>query len=441
MGCLLSPLSWFLSWSLQYLLSYFLPYFVDENAEWDRPAKRIAGSDQDDSTVARVDNLTVEVPEDTAEPDQDDSSLVRLDRLPAGILQIIAEFLTSGSEACFILSRKSFGLVIGHRSWLTLRSKIQKHARLLFLIRLEKDLEEWVLCYHCERLHPAKRNPLAYTEWLGADERPCSQADGAIELLPNFVLRWQHAHMIMKLNKLSPENNIWLHALSRTVFRGQVPFAHCCARIAKEILMVKLEYRILLRRHEGLREVEKSFTEVCPHWTFCGGGHHLKEIIRFHLALGPDDARTKCTRIQCHRCATEFVIVYLTSTWTHDGRALYITAWKDLGPCQTPFGIRWRAQILPIPFAIHNSTEKSIVNRNSMESGNEEIRNPRNTDNRPESVPHPKVLESKTIFSFTPNSIRVAFEDTGSPNKSRGIASMSPLYSDIEFSKCIDEPL
>ena len=106
MGCLFSPLSWFLSLSRLYLLSYFSPYFVDENAEWDRPAKCIARSDHDDHTVVRVENLIVEVFEDMAEPDQNDSSLVRLDRIPADILQIIAGFLTSDSEACLILSRK-----------------------------------------------------------------------------------------------------------------------------------------------------------------------------------------------------------------------------------------------------------------------------------------------------------------------------------------------
>lgn len=195
-------------------------------------------------------------------PDQESSSIVRLDKLPVEILQHIADFLPCDSAACFILSQKFLSLAIGHRSWLKLRSDQYKKEKLKFLITMQKDLKKLVLCFQCKTLHVVERKPLSYTQWRYLEERPCSEADGVVELMPNFILRWQHAHMVMKFNKMtSSANNDWLDALSHTHFRGNVPFAHCYARIANEKLLTKLEYRVLLRHNDDLYNVLRLFPE------------------------------------------------------------------------------------------------------------------------------------------------------------------------------------
>lgn len=388
----------------------YLFYLHDEIAEcWfrnylsclhDQIGECIAEYDQGDSTVVRVDNLTAEVPEHVAEPDQDDSTVARLDRLPVDILYTIAGFLPRDSEACLILSKKRFGLAIGYRSWLQLQSEYHTNARGRFLTSLGKDLKEWVACYQCKKLHSMTQDPSTYTTWRSLDEPPCALVDGAIELLPNFILRWRHAHMTMKLNKLSPKNNIWLDSLSHTNFRCQVPFAHCCARIANDSLIVKLEYRMWLSLHEGLREVERMLPEVCPHWTFVNENSSLEDLIRFLLSRGPDEPHIKSPTIQCQHCATEFFIAYLNSTPSPDGRALYITAWKNLGPCQTPYEALWQAQDERLyPFGSSSNME----------------------------------------FSFERDSIRRAWEDAERPNtRGEGLARMSPSDSDIDLDSDID---
>jgi hypothetical protein len=337
-----------------------------------------------------------------AESDQDPSAVARLDKLPVEVIQRIAEFLPPDSAACLILSKKILALAIGHRSWVALRSKQFRYERLKFLILMQRDLLEWVLCYHCEKLHPVKRKPISYTTWLYLDEIRCSEADGIVELLPNYILRWQHAHMIMKLNRLNSTNNDWLNALSHFNFRCGVPYAYCCARIANEHLLVKLEYRILLRRDANFDQVHLVFPAVCPHWKCFDEDQGLAKVLRCHLSHKSNNPCAECIRmVQCQWCATEFVVAFLDSTWSFNGHALYITAWKDLGPCQTPFDSRWRAHTLPII---------------------------------------PRYIPRKSPVHFTPHSIRSAFEDLGSP-KGNGLASVSPLDSDVEFSKRIDECL
>ena len=338
-----------------------------------------------------------------AHSDQESSDVVRLDKLPVEILQRIADFLPCDSAACLILSQKFLSLAIGHQSWLRLRSNQYKKERLKLLIAMQRDLKEWVLCFQCKMLHAVKRKPLSYTKWRNLEERPCSEADGVVELMPNFILRWQHAHMVMKFDKLtSSVNTAWLDALSHTIFRYNVPLAHCYARIANENLLAKLEYRILLRHNEDLYHVLDLYPEVCPHWR-CMEDHNLTRVLRCQWSHGTShhSCATCSGMIRCRWCATEFIIAVVNSTWSFNGRAIYITAWKDFGPCQTPFDMRWRTHNVFMTVAF----------------------------------PPPKVP-----VSFEPDSIRNAFEELGSPKrKCDGLASISPLNSDVEFARRIDK--
>lgn len=350
---------------------------------------------------SRVSTLPVEK---ITNSDQESSPVVRLDKLPVEILQHIAGFLPCDSAACFILSQKFMSLAIGHQSWLKLRSDQYKIEKLKFLITMQRDLKKSVLCFHCKTLHVVERKPLSYTQWRYLEERPCAQADGVVELLPNFILRWQHAHMVMKFNKMTPSaNNDWLDALSHTIFRWNIPIAHCYARVANEKLLTKLEYRILLRHGEDLHKVLSFYPEICPHWRRLEEDN-LTPLLRCLWSHGTSQHWCdKCSgMIRCRWCATEFIVALVDSTWSPKGRALYITAWKNFGPCQTPFDMRWRT---------HNGLFMFVA-----------------------FAPPPKVP-----VIFEPNSIRNTFENLASPKrKNDGLAKLSPLKCDVEFAKRID---
>lgn len=79
--------------------------------------------------------------------------------------------------------------------------KIRKKFRISFLSTLQKALCEWLLCYHCEKLHPfiLTPNPYLYAPWLFRDERQHNDVDGYLELLPRFGFRFQYAQMIMTI--------------------------------------------------------------------------------------------------------------------------------------------------------------------------------------------------------------------------------------------------
>lgn len=152
------------------------------------------------------------------ESDQDSSAVVRssatmgLDKLPVELFQCIMDFLPLDSAACLILSRKTLASARGEQTWLALQAN--KKERLNFLLTMQRDWKEWIICFSCEKLHPSKKCPSLETDVCSLNEPPCTKADGFVELTFWYVLRWHHAHMIMRLNTQNPMNHSWIQALS-----------------------------------------------------------------------------------------------------------------------------------------------------------------------------------------------------------------------------------
>ncbi|MCJ1257520.1 hypothetical protein MMC24_005346 [Lignoscripta atroalba] len=351
-----------------------------------------------------------------AEPDQEHYSTgTTLEKLPVEILQHIASFLAPDAAACFTLCSKSLRWAVGYQSWYELRTKDQKKARLSFLLSLQRDLREWLLCYRCEKLRPFDLKPDSHTTWTYSDEPPCTEGDGFVYLLPLFGLRFQYAQMIMKQHKLGATDNIYLDSLSHahvSIFEHEIPHGCTSARIANGNLLVKLEWRILLHHGEGFRRLTSLSPDNCPHLQCCSIEDKITRRIRCLMDHGPGQYCAVCTGIkQCQHCSTEFVIACLDSSWSPQshafspgqaisrGQAVYVTAWENFGPCDTPFDIRWRSQ----------------------------------TWRGDSSLPPP---ESST--PFVPGSIRRAFEDiAGSKIRVDGLSSLCPLDSDVEFAKLL----
>lgn len=102
-----------------------------------------------------------------AKSDQAHIPATTLERFPVEILQYIARFLTPDSAACFVLCSKSLLWAIGNQSWLALRTKDQRTVKLRFLDLLQRDLREWLPCYHCAKLHLFDLKPDPPTTWWG----------------------------------------------------------------------------------------------------------------------------------------------------------------------------------------------------------------------------------------------------------------------------------
>ena len=321
-----------------------------------------------------------------------------LGKLPLELLQHIASYLNPESAACFTLCSKSLLRAIGNEHWSELRVNDQDGSRQNFLTTLQKDLRQWLFCYHCEKLHPFNLKPDSPTTWRFREEPPCTETDGITYFLPMFGIRFQYAQMIMKLHHLGVNDNIYLNSLSyaKNSFQHPIPYAHTSARIANNNLLVKLEWRILLRQGEDSERVGRLSPDVCSHWRSLLHDDNVLTIVRSQLDRGPNS----CSGMrQCQQCWTEFVLACVDCNQAPGGLAVYITAWKDFGPCDTPFDVRWRSQIWPI----YNSL--------------------------------PSVAATAT---FRPGSIQKAFEDIGS-SKLEGdeLLSKWPLDSDARFHKLV----
>lgn len=278
-----------------------------------------------------------------AEPDQNQSAAMTLEKLPVDIMQHIARFLTLDSVASLIFSSKSLRWAIGHQSWVVLKSKARCETRLSFLFSLQRDLREWVLCFYCVKLHCVKQELAWHKMWSHPDDLPCTRADGVVYLLPGYYLRFQHAQMAMKLFKLGAADNIWLRLLCYSNWYINQTYHDCCARVVCGNLLLKVEYRLFLHEGQSYRQARHTFPHVCPHFLRC----HNKAY-RCQFSDGVCHGCAECVGLtQCRVCGTEIAIAYSYSDKVPNGRAVHITAWKNLGQCDTPVDPCWRTQVDP----------------------------------------------------------------------------------------------
>ena len=389
-------------------LSCFSRHTRHQIRESTHPVECITESDQDISAIVRLDKLPVESFHSIAE-DQASFATVGLDKLPVEIFQCIMDFLPLDSAACLILSRKKLASAIGEHTWLALQAN--RKERLNFLLTMQKDSKEWVICFSCEKLHPLKKRLSLEASACFLDEPSCTMADGVVELTSCHILRWHHAHMIMRLNSQNPMYYKWIQALSCDSFNlDNVPWMHCRGRIANEHLLMKMECRILLREGEDDFRVRVYCPKMCFHWNGFDLGNNLKKTLEKMLGCDMKHEPTKpcvlCNSIiACSSCATEFVISILKCDWSFYRRAVYITAWKDLGSCETPFDKSWRTQCWENHYKY-----------------------------KPLSPP------PRESVHFEPGSIRHAYEEHGYPKvKDDGIASMWPLHSDLEYFRRLEQ--
>lgn len=210
--------------------------------------------------------------------------------------------------------------------------------------------------------------------------------------------------MIMKLYHLNAMKDISLDSLSyagSSNYRNLVLQSHASARIANDNLLVKLEERILLHHDDNdLEQIRTLCWDVCPHWDRNPDYDLLAKRIRCQMSHGPGQSCSECAGlVQCQYCSTEFLVAYLDSTWSSGVKAIYITIWKNLGPCDTPFDMCWRTQLW---FS--------------------EI-----------DLPYPNEL-----VHFLPGSIQRAFEDLADFKiGADGLSTKWPLDSDVEFLRLI----
>ena len=328
--------------------------------------------------------------------------LTTIEYLPTEILRHIESFLTPDAAACFVLCSKSLRWKIGDRCLTTLRTEGLKDVKLNFLTLLQKESPNWLVCYHCYKLHSYQSNQDTFHRWAYEDEPICTQAAGYLRFEVILGLRFRHAQMAMKLYRLGVTNNTYLQSLLDAHRATWIcPYLHISSRIAQNNLLLKLEWRVPLCHGEKFIAY-RHVLNPCVHWDHLDREERLSRLIDCQTRHGPGQPCSACTGLrQCEFCSTEFIVACLASDWSPGGQAIYLTSWKNLGPCETPFDNRWRCHL-----------------RNKDTTGS----------------------TSRLSAQFAPGSICEAFESqAGLESRGNVLFSKWPLDSDAEFLKLLAE--
>lgn len=109
-----------------------------------------------------------------------------LSSLPVEILLYIKDFLSLSSAVCLILCSRRMMTALGSQSLYDMRANNQIIQRKRFLIELQKDLPDWLLCYPCSTFHPVKAHEGPKTQWPYGNVSLCVEQNGAIYLTPDY---------------------------------------------------------------------------------------------------------------------------------------------------------------------------------------------------------------------------------------------------------------
>lgn len=121
-----------------------------------------------------------------------------LSSMPTEILLQITDFLPPSSAACLVLCSRHILTALGNQSLSSLRADDQIIERRRFLIALQNDLPDWLLCYPCSLFHPMKAHERPDQIWRHHKEALFVQENGAVYLTTDYGIRYQHVQLFMK---------------------------------------------------------------------------------------------------------------------------------------------------------------------------------------------------------------------------------------------------
>ena len=263
--------------------------------------------------------------------------------LPTEMLQHIASFLPTSSAAALALCSHSLNRFLGTQYWDKLREPHQE-GRIDFLSLLEKDLNDYILCQRCAKLHlPDNRRFL--DAYLSPEWRPCFKADMSDDSMRHYhyIFRFEHVQMAMKQHRLGLDSGPHVDHLSntKTYYMGRCTYqASIKARIVFDNFLLRIQDRVLIPPGQVLGEPSALFTDLCPHLKSFGSGDGRCRLRHIH-----DQQRcSRCSGLkQCRYCPTEFQIDH--KNFGKRGIVVYITRWMDFGAGLTAFDPKWQSHV------------------------------------------------------------------------------------------------
>lgn len=272
-----------------------------------------------------------------------------LSSLPVEILLHIVDFLPPSSAACLVLCSRDLFTIFGCRFLHSLRAPNAVREKRRFLVALQKDLPDWLLCYPCSVFHPVKADEGPKNPWLDFEGPSCVQANGVVYLALRFRLQYQHAQLLMDRYRfgrpckesLARLSHTYSHTLSDTVFKSDIR-----AEIVAGELVVHVYQKLRLLGQWNMELIKHRMDPICPHLELFSRDQILWQTIGCRLSHMNDLPRAKCSMWRsCQECRTRFQVD--VQELENLQVEIQVYASKYLGPCETPYDPKWREQAEP----------------------------------------------------------------------------------------------
>ncbi|KFY34084.1 hypothetical protein V494_07068 [Pseudogymnoascus sp. VKM F-4513 (FW-928)] len=289
-----------------------------------------------------------------------------LSKLPPELFAYIAAFLPAASAASFAICCKPLCNLLAIPYFKCKRGHYPfKTSELLSL--LERDLKNYIACYHCAKLHTIKCDKKYTLRASRCDIRVCGLTDDYINWNFSYVV----FQMAMKRHRQGADSRSLRKLLHYdSINETRDVRVTSSTRIINHALIIRHKY--IFAVHGGNEDLFSNNwgAVICPHVNTVRGRvisleNSKVEYRMFHssngkeIESGPgvakcdccdhggeDDGGTTCSGlIQCDFCATEFRIDSMVIGRRKEGRAFVITRWKVLGEGKSAEDPIWSAHI------------------------------------------------------------------------------------------------
>ena len=276
------------------------------------------------------------------------NSSLMLSCLPTEIIKHISSLLPLCSVAALTLCSKHFMWMLGNLALRSLRQDTQVSEKIQFLILLEKDMPpHWLLCRSCKVFHPSEQDDLPSAGRLLSEEPTCVRANGIIQVIAGYRLRFHQAQLLMNHSR---SGRVPPQYLNKMCDKYEYEFGGTC--IKTEIRCIAVLGELLLQVNTKMRLASRSDVDhIC--WWIPDICVHLKGLyqVKFeeqNVLCQPCHARgTSCPQCSRQRTCEDCLSFYkIEAEDQSDGATkIHINVWKQLGPCTDPFDSKWASQI------------------------------------------------------------------------------------------------
>ena len=277
--------------------------------------------------------------------------LTRLEILPVELIGLIRSWLPLHSTASLSLCSRRLHAVLGTEIFANLNASESELSR--FLQALDRDLQETLYCFICNRLHVLfqRCGPTISTRkrFRRVTDGRCGKSDGFYNYLTAQMygtnLKLEHVQMAIKLHrrKQLSEANAYLAYLSSTkpvvgrmtilpIYQGLRLFE---SRFLDDQIYLRVQTWLWITAVQDSQIPMWHYAQICVHLDANSSNRNAyKKAIqcRFkHLF----EARQDCNRchdlIRCPFCPTEVIIETKCSSVDPQGAFLISTKWQVLG--------------------------------------------------------------------------------------------------------------